>query len=103
MQQHRIVLKAELIHKFLTQTDDKLDTLIMCKTAELITTDQALYEALASIEDKASVNLSKLTKLLEVTDVVSHRNSTRKPRYVLSPERAEKLRKRADKEVDYNG
>jgi hypothetical protein len=96
MQQHRIVLKTELIRRFLTQADDKLDTLIICKTAELLMTDQSLYEALASIEDKSKINLSKLTKLLEVTDIVSHRNSTGKPRYVLSPERAKNITKRAE-------
>jgi hypothetical protein len=83
------------MHRFLTQQDDKLDTLIMCGGARLLTTDQSLYEALASIEDKSEINISKLTKLLEATDIVSHTNVTKKPRQELSPERAEEITKRA--------
>jgi len=95
MQQQKYYLKAEVINKFLTSSDDKLETLIMVSGLELLTTDQALYEAMASVEDRKKIDLNKLVKLLEVTQIVSHQNSTGTKRTILTPEKATEIRKKA--------
>lgn len=86
-----------MIHRYLTMEDEKLDTLIMVSALELLTTDQALYEAMASIEDRNLINMNKLTKLLEVTQIVSHKNLNQKERYVLTHEKAAEIRNNAKK------
>ncbi|MFH0977747.1 MAG: hypothetical protein V1837_00450 [Candidatus Woesearchaeota archaeon] len=92
MQAQKFFLKPELIYRFLTLHDDKLETTIMCSGLDLITTDQAIYEALASVEDRSAIDMNKLVKLLEVTQIVSHLNSTQKERAVLSHGKAEEIR-----------
>ncbi|MDP7324432.1 MAG: hypothetical protein QF632_06740, partial [Candidatus Woesearchaeota archaeon] len=74
--------------------DDKLDTLIMCKSTEiqLVTSDQSLYEALGSIQDSDGFKIPKLVKLLEVIDVVSYVAGTREQRKILKEERVKELR-----------
>ncbi|MBN2567427.1 hypothetical protein JXB02_05070 [Candidatus Woesearchaeota archaeon] len=94
MQKQKLYLTAEALHTFLTDGSDSLDTLIMCRSAEveLTTSDQSLYEAVGSIEDKGAINLSKLAKLLEVTKTRSYEEMFKRQRMVLTPERAEAIR-----------
>ncbi len=88
-------LKANAILRYLIGEDDKLDTLIMCKSSEidLVTSDQSLYEALGSITPKDNLAFNKLVKMLEVIDVVSYKTGTRQDRKVLKNERVDELRK----------
>jgi len=101
----RMYLTAESIYKFLLEMDDKLDTLVLCKSSEahLITTDQSLYEAIGSIEDKSKINFSKLVKLIEVTEIASFAQSMKKPRKILTDKRVEDIRglkKEISREID---
>lgn len=90
----RMYLTAESIYKFLLEIDDEIDTLILCKSSEvnLMTTDQSVYEALGSIEDKSKINFNKMVKLFEVTQVVSYSTAMKKPRKLLTEERVEEIR-----------
>jgi hypothetical protein len=58
-----------------------------------MTTDQALYEALGSIEDRDTINFNKLIKLLEVTTIASFKTAMKKSRNILTHERADDIRK----------
>jgi len=93
-QKQKSYLKAEAIYRFLLNLDDALDTLIMCRSSEveLVTTDQSIYEAIGAVEDKASINLNKLTKLLEVADILSFKESMKKQRKILTNERVSQIR-----------
>ncbi|AJF60896.1 TPA: hypothetical protein HA239_03355 [Candidatus Woesearchaeota archaeon] len=90
----KMYLKPEAILKYL-MGEEKLHTLITTQNTEvnLITTDQSLYEALGSVDDRSKINLNLLVKLLEVVKIVPHDEMAKEERKVLSPERAEELRK----------
>ena len=87
-------LKAEVILRYLIGENDKLDTLIMCKSSgiDLVTSDQSLYEAIGSIMPEDGFKLPKLIKLLEVVDIVSYKSGTSHPRKILKPNRVHELR-----------
>lgn len=97
MQKQRLYLNAETIYKFITSDDEKLDNLIICKPndIELLTTDQSVYEALASIENKSKVNLNKLVKLIESAAIKHFPDVTGKTRTIISHERAEEIRNKS--------
>ncbi|MFH1409480.1 MAG: hypothetical protein ABIH34_06215 [Nanoarchaeota archaeon] len=90
----RMFLKAEAILRYLTQDDEHLDTLIMCKGSEveLITSDASLYSAMASVEDHSKIKFNKLTKFLEVVDIHSSKERGQEKK-VLTHEDVENLRK----------
>lgn len=90
----KMYLTAESIYRFLLEQDDKLDTLILCKSSEvnLMTTDQSMYEALGSIEDKSKINFNKLVKLMEVTELLPFTQAMKKPRQILTNQRADAIR-----------
>ena len=98
-QRQKSYLKEEAIYRFLLGLDDALDTLIMCKSSEveLVTTDQSIYEAIGAVEDKTKINLNKLTKLLEVAEVLSFKESMKKQRKILTNERASQIRGQQEK------
>lgn len=85
-------LETEEIFRYLMELSDELETLILCNPdqEQLIATDQALYEAVGSIPDPASMNQRKLIKLLEVVNLVPAR--ARGLRTVLTPKRVEDVR-----------
>ena len=87
----RMFLSPEAILRYLISDNEKLDTLIMCKSSEidLFTSDHNIYEAIASIKPYDSFKLNKLAKLLEVAGVVPH-NKTKE---ILKHERVEEIRK----------
>jgi len=91
----RQMLSAEAILRYLITEDEKMDTTIMCKPAnlQLITTDHNLYQALGSIKEYDEFKLNKLTKLLEVTDVIPYKQANRKEKPVLKDQRVEEIRK----------
>ena len=77
-QKQTLYLTAEAIYRYLLGMDENLETLILCKsqTVNLITTDQSLYEAIGSVEDKNNtIDYNKLVKLFEVTTVKSFEES----------------------------
>jgi hypothetical protein len=92
----KFLLKPEAILRFLITDNDQLDTLVLCKSSEveLITTDQSVYEALASVKENDSFKLNKLAKLFEVVDIESAKRLGQK-RNILTHERVEELRKLA--------
>ena len=89
-------INSEKILRYLVTDDDALDTLIMCKSAEieLITTDFNLHEAIGSIKDKDNFRLNKLAKFFETVKVVSYQNVKQKPKPILKEERLRELRKK---------
>lgn len=92
---NRHILRAVDILSYLIGNNEKIETLVICKpnNLELITTDQDLYEALGCIKPYDEFKLNKLTKLLEVTDVISQKYANRKQKTILKDERVEELRK----------
>lgn len=96
-QKQTMRLKAEAILKYLIGDDDKIDTLITCKTSDvdLVTTDLDIYEALGSIKEYDNFNFNKLKKLFEVTDIVSYKSLRKQEKPILKDERVEELRKLA--------
>jgi hypothetical protein len=103
MEKKRCYLRAEMIYKYL-MGDEKLETQVMCKPndLDLVTTDQSLYEALGSIEDKSKINYSKFVKFLEVVDVMSFRYSMKKNRKVLKIERVKEIQEKSKNDFDLN-
>lgn len=89
-------LNSEIILKYLITEDDKINTLIMCKSSEinLVTSDYEVYEAIGSIKPYDNFKLNKLTKLLEVIELVPHPNKD-KNKDILKEKRVEELRKLA--------
>src|SRR3989338_9787436 len=85
-------LKPEIILRYLITDNDEIDTLIMCRSAEieLVASDYGIYEALGSIKPYDNFKLNKLTKLLEVIELIS--KGLDKKNKVLKEERVEELR-----------
>jgi hypothetical protein len=91
LRQRKRYLKAEAIIKYF-KGNDMLETEIMCGTSnDLVTSDQSLYEALGSFEDKSQIDLNKLVKLLEVVEIVSYNATFKQPRKILTPKRVDQL------------
>ena len=92
----RMFISSEALLKFLTG-EDKLHTLITTQNSqvELITTDQAIYEALGSVEDRKEIDINLLVKFFEVTKVFPHMELMKEERKVLTPEKVAELRKKA--------
>ena len=90
------LLNSEKILRYLIGSDDKLETTIICKPNALrvITTEQAIYEALGSIKEYDQFKLNKLVKLLEVVEL----RSAGKYKKVLKEEDVERIRGYALKE-----
>lgn len=93
-QKQQKFVNSELILRYLLADDDKLDTLIMCKSAEiqLITTDFNLHEAIGSIKAEDNFRLNKLTKFFETVKVISYENVNQKPKPILTDGRVKELR-----------
>ena len=90
------VLLPSAILKYLIGSDEEIDTLIMCKSAEvkIKTSDKAIYEAMGSIKPYDDFKLNKLVKLFEV---VSIEHAKDKP--ILTEKRVEELRTSALKDT----
>ena len=89
-----VYLTAEDILKYL-MGDEKLHTLITARNNEinLITSDQSLYEAVGSVENRKAIDMNLLVKLLEATKIFYFCQITGiRERKVLTPERVEELR-----------
>ncbi len=102
MQKQKMYLTAESIYKYLVGKDEKIDTLVMCKgeSVNLITTDQSLYEAVGSIEDRSKIDMNKLVKLLEVVEIRSFVDMMKKSRSILKPERVDEIKKKTENKKD---
>ncbi|MBM3230021.1 hypothetical protein FJZ26_06320 [Candidatus Parvarchaeota archaeon] len=93
----RKFVPAESILKFIIGGDEKLDTMIVCKTTNvaLYTTDFALHEAFGSLKDYDEISAAKIRKLakfFENVAVHSFEFMEKKPKPVLTHERVEELR-----------
>ena len=89
-------INADVILRFLIEEDTEIDTMIIYKPSKrLVTSDYAIYEALASIKPYDNVNLNKLKKIFEVVDVVSYREEFNKDKPLLKEQRVEQIRKSA--------
>ncbi len=97
VQKQKLFVSPEAIYKYLLGMDENVDTLISCKNNEvdLITSDQAIYEALGSIENKQDINYFKMVKLLEVVRIISHEERFNSPRKILTEERVQEVRNNA--------
>jgi tyrosyl-tRNA synthetase len=96
IQAEKIYLKAEAIHQFLTEENEALEKLIIFQDGvKKMTTDQSLYEAVAAIEDKGTINYPKLVKLLEVTEINSFAKAMNQDRKILKQERAKEIREKS--------
>ena len=91
----KFYLSTEALLKFFTNKDEKIETMILCRPddVELMTTDQSLYEAIGSIQDRSKIDYNKLVKLLEVTTILPYEQVAKKERFVLTPERVDELNK----------
>ncbi|MFO7711200.1 MAG: hypothetical protein R6V53_05540 [Candidatus Woesearchaeota archaeon] len=94
-QKQTMYLTAEAIYKYILGIDEDIETLIMCKsgTINLLTTDQSLYEAIGSIEDRSSIDYNKIVKLLEVTEIRPFRVTMKKDRTILTEDRVNEIKK----------
>jgi len=88
-------LSSEAILRYLLGNEEQVETLILCKPedVELITTDHNVYEALGSTKQCDNISINKLTKLLEVVDIISYRQKTKTDKPILKDERVEELRR----------
>jgi len=93
MNKQRMYLRPEAILNYL-KGEEKLHTLITTQNTqvELVTTDQNLYEALGSVENRNEINLNLLVKLLEVVKICPHEDLDKKERTILTPQRVEEIR-----------
>ena len=91
----KFYLSAEALLKFFLGKDDKIETMILCKQndVDLMTTDQSLYEALGSIQDRTKIDYNKLVKLLEVVNILPYEQVAKQDRKILTPERVDELNK----------
>lgn len=90
-------LTAEALLKYLLGTNERISTMILCKTPEtdLTTTDYELYQAFGSIRKYDGLTHAKIVKLLENVDITSHRKENDGEKIILTHERVEELRKLA--------
>ncbi len=97
MDKEQIFLDSAAIMRFFLELDDSLDTLVLCKPRhiQLIATDQGIYEALASIEDRKSINYNKLVKFFEAVDIIPFSYYFKQPRKIITLEDAKSLREKA--------
>lgn len=94
-QKQKYFVKSNIILKYLITDDDKIDTLITCKSGEMdfITNDFEIFSALASVKESDDFNFNKLKKLFEVIEVVSYLQTMKKKKPILKDEDVEKIRK----------
>ncbi|MBN1386056.1 hypothetical protein JW968_03715 [Candidatus Woesearchaeota archaeon] len=99
-QKRKIFLRPDMILKYLITENDELNTLIMCGNAEIDfrMSDQGLYEALGSIKEYDGFRHPKLTKLLEVAEIMPFSKMAGQPRHILTEDKVEELRAKALKE-----
>ncbi|MBI4153284.1 hypothetical protein HY497_02060 [Candidatus Woesearchaeota archaeon] len=98
-------LSSEAILRYILGNDEQIETLILCKPedVELMTTDYNLYEALGSVKPYDNININKVTKLLEVVELISYRQKTNTNKPILKDERVEELRRSSlSKKQDHN-
>lgn len=93
MNKQKMYIKPEAILNYL-KGEDKLHTLITTQNTQvdLITTDQSLYEALGSIENRNEIDINLLIKLLEVVTIMPHNQLMKEERKILTPERVDEIR-----------
>ena len=96
IQKSTTYLRAHHIVKYLLG-DEGLDTRVTCSNESFVTTDQSLYEALGSIDDKSKINFFKLVKLLEVCKIQSFEESMNQPRKILTDSRVEEIKQQVEK------
>jgi hypothetical protein len=84
----KMYVKPEAILNYLLG-EEKLHTLITTQGSQvdLFTTDQNLYEALGSIEDRSKIDMNLLVKFLEVTKIRPHEEIAKEQRSVLTLDR----------------
>ena len=95
LKSNEIYLNAKLIYKYLNEEGNELEEIIYNNNSnniKLITTDQSLYEALGSFEDRSKININKLIKMLEVVEINSYERLTKKERKMLTYERIKEIK-----------
>jgi hypothetical protein len=100
-QQKRNLLTAKQILEYFLKEDSEIETSVL-SSSRLSTTDNALYEALGTIQENDNFNWRKIVKFLESVKVISYENVTGKCKPVLTQKRVDDLRKRISMEVEQN-
>lgn len=64
-----------MIREYLLEQNPEIDTLISCSGSDVrfSTTDRALFEALIGFEDRKGIDVNRLIKLIEKTDIYPQR------------------------------
>lgn len=93
----QIGLNSEAILRFLMGSDEKIETMVMCKdpNVDLVTNDNEIYNALGSLRPYDSFKLNRLTKFFENVDVRSFKDTTGSEKPILTFEKADALRQSA--------
>jgi len=68
-------INKTLIREYLLEQNHEIDTLITCSGSDIrcSTTDRALFDALISFEDRNKIDINRLIKLIEKTDIYPQR------------------------------
>lgn len=95
-------LTAEAILRFLITENEELNTIIIYEPSkyELISTDQQVYEALASTKPDDEFSLIKLKKFFEIVLIKSHENLTGEKRTLILDDKVKSIRKTALKSAN---
>lgn len=93
MNKQRMYVKPEAILNYL-KGEDNLHTLITAQSSQvdLVTTDQNLYEALGSVEDRKEIDINLLVKFLEVVRIKPHEELMNTERKILTDNRVKEIR-----------
>ncbi|MFH1400347.1 MAG: hypothetical protein ABIH41_02410 [Nanoarchaeota archaeon] len=95
----KVFLKPSTIFKYLKGQDADLDSWIMTREdLDLSTSDQNLYEAVGSFEDRQKLDINRFVKFLERVNIHSHVQLFKEDRKVLTHERVDEIVN--DKESD---
>ena len=68
---HRKHLSTSAMCKFLLETSEEIETLVLCKpsTIDLVTSDQEVYEAIGYANANGTLNPARLVKLIESVSI----------------------------------
>jgi hypothetical protein len=95
LKSNELFLTAEMIYEYLYSKDSELEDIVFNiqpgGSLKLLTTDQNLYEALGSFQDRSDININKLIKLLELINIYPYIEATKKPRQPLTFERVNQI------------
>lgn len=101
---NKVHLDAVAILKYFLGTDNRIETLVLCRTegTEITATDFELYQALGSLTSYGLAQHAKLVKFLENVDVLPYRLQTGNRKKILTHETVDALRQSALRTIGTN-